>query len=116
MSEVSDLYDDSPEGIVLRIHVQPGAGRSAVVGRHGDALKVRVAAPPIEGRANEAAGALLAEVLGVPEPDVELTSGQSSRAKRFRLKGLDPEEADKRLRVALDEAKATGGGGRRSRG
>ena len=43
MSELSDLYDDSPEGVVLRIHVQPGAGRSAVVGRHGDALKVRVA-------------------------------------------------------------------------
>ena len=70
MSEISDLYDDSPEGIVLRVHVQPGAGRSAVVGRHGDALKIRVAAPPIEGRANEAARALLAETLGLPEADV----------------------------------------------
>jgi uncharacterized protein len=109
LSEVSDLYDDSPEGIVLRIHVQPGAGRSAVVGRHGDALKVRVAAPPVEGRANEAARALLAEALGVPETDVELTSGQSSRSKRFRLNGLDAEEGEKRLRVALDEAK-TGDG------
>ena len=109
MSEVSDLYDDSPEGIILRIHVQPGAGRSAVVGRHGDALKVRVAAPPVEGRANDATRALLAEALGVPESDVELTSGQSSRSKRFRLKGLDAEEADKRLRVALDEARAPGG-------
>ena len=114
MSEMSDLYDDSPEGIVLRVHVQPGAGRSAIVGRHGDALKLRVAAPPVEGRANEAARALLAEALGVPESDVELTSGQSSRAKRFRLRGLDAEEADKRLRVALDEGKPAGGGsGRR---
>jgi uncharacterized protein (TIGR00251 family) len=110
---MSDLYDDSPEGIVLRIHVQPGAGRSAVVGRHGDALKVRVAAPPVEGRANEAARSLLAEALAVPEADVELTSGQSSRSKRFRLKGLDAEEADKRLRVALDEAKPAGGGSSR---
>ncbi len=109
MTEVSDLYDDSPEGIVLRIHVQPGAGRSAVVGRHGDALKVRVAAPPIEGRANEAARALLAEALGVSESDVELTSGQSSRTKRFRLNGLDAEEGEKRLRVALDGANPTGG-------
>src|SRR5258705_9232745 len=113
---MSDLYDDSPEGIVLRIHVQPGAGRSAVVGRHGDALKVRVAAPPIEGRANEAARALLAEALGVPEPDVELTSGQSSRSKRFRLKGLDAEEAEKRLRVALEGSKTTDGRGGRGRG
>ena len=87
---MSDLYDDSPDGIVLRIHVQPGAGRSAVVGRHGDALKVRVAAPPVEGRANEATRSLLAESLGVPESDVELTSGQSSRSKRFRLKGSTP--------------------------
>lgn len=109
MSELSDLYDDSPDGVVLRIHVQPGAGRSAVVGRHGDALKVRVAAPPVEGRANEATRALLADALSVPADDVELTSGQSSRSKRFRLKGVDAEEADKRLRVALDEAKTTGG-------
>ena len=116
MSEISDLYDDSPEGIVLRIHVQPGAGRSAVVGRHGDALKVRVAAPPVEGRANEAARALLAESLGLAEADVELTSGQSSRAKRFRLKGLDSEEADKRLRVALDDAKSGDGPPTRGRG
>jgi uncharacterized protein (TIGR00251 family) len=116
VTEVSDLYDDSPEGIVLRVHVQPGAGRSAVVGRHGDALKVRVAAPPIEGRANDATRALLSEALGLPESDVELTSGQSSRAKRFRLNGLDSEEGEKRLRVALDEAKTGDGRGARGRG
>jgi uncharacterized protein (TIGR00251 family) len=116
VTEVSDLYDDSPEGIVLRIHVQPGAGRSAVVGRHGDALKVRVAAPPIEGRANEASRSLVSEALGVPESDVELISGQSSRAKRFRLNGLDAEEGEKRLRVALDEAKTNDGRGSRGRG
>ena len=115
MSDTSDLYDDSPDGIVLRVHVQPGAGRSAVVGRHGDALKVRVAAPPVEGRANEATRSLLAETMGVPEADVELTSGQSSRAKRFRFKGLDAEEAEKRLRVALDEANPTDGRPGRSR-
>jgi uncharacterized protein (TIGR00251 family) len=109
VSEVSDLYDDSPDGVVLRIHVQPGAGRSAVVGRHGDSLKVRVAAPPVEGRANEATRNLLAEALGLPEADVELTSGQASRSKRFRLRGLDAEEADKRLRVALEQARAPDG-------
>jgi uncharacterized protein (TIGR00251 family) len=116
VTEVSDLYDDSPEGIVLRVHVQPGAGRSAVVGRHGDALKVRVAAPPIEGRANDASRSLVAEALGLPESDVELISGQSSRAKRFRLNGLDSEEGEKRLRVALDEAKTGDGRGARGRG
>ena len=112
MSELSDLYDDSPEGIVLRIHVQPGAGRSAVVGRHGDALKVRVAAPPVEGRANDAARSLLADALGLPHDGVELTGGQSSRTKRFRLKGIDAEEGEKRLRVALDDARLADGRGR----
>jgi uncharacterized protein len=115
VTEVSDLYDDSPEGVILRVHVQPGAGRSAVVGRHGDALKVRVAAPPIEGRANEATRALLAEAMGVPESDVELTSGQSSRSKRFRLNGLDAEEGEKRIRVALDDAKSADSRGSRGR-
>ena len=110
MADLSDLYDESEEGVVLHVHVQPGAGRSAVVGRHGDALKVRVAAPPVEGRANEATEALLAEALGVARSDLELTSGASSRSKRYRLKGVDGAELDKRLRVALDNAKVPEGG------
>jgi uncharacterized protein YggU (UPF0235/DUF167 family) len=69
----------------------------------------------VEGRANEATRTLLAEALALPESDVELTSGQSSRAKRFRLKGLDAEEAEKRLRVALDDVKPAGGGSGRAR-
>ncbi len=109
MSEVSDLYDESAEGVVLHVHVQPGAGRSAVVGRHGDSLKVRVAAPPVEGRANEATRALLADALGLAKGDVELRGGESSRSKRFRLLGIDPEEADRRLRVALETTKAEPG-------
>jgi hypothetical protein len=116
VADLSDLYDESDEGVVLHVHVQPGAGRSAVVGRHGDALKVRVAAPPVEGRANEATQALLAEALGVDRADVELTSGTTSRSKRFRLRGVDAAEVDKRLRVALEGANTPEGGsaGRRS--
>ncbi|HEY0399515.1 MAG TPA: hypothetical protein VGF00_14060, partial [Acidimicrobiia bacterium] len=65
--------------------------------------------------ANEATRSLLAEALALPEADVELTSGQSSRAKRFRLKGLDAEEAEKRLRVALEGVNPTDGRPGRSR-
>jgi uncharacterized protein (TIGR00251 family) len=100
----SDLYDVEREAIVLRVHVQPGAGRSAVVGRHGTSLKVRVAAPPVDGRANVAAAALIAETLGVKESDVELVSGQRSRLKRFRIAGVEAEDVDSRLRQALTEA------------
>jgi hypothetical protein len=102
MIDVSDLYEPSGDDFVLHVHVQPGAGRSAVVGRHGNALKVRVAAPPIGGRANEATSELLAEALGMKAAEVELSGGETSRAKRFRLRGLEAEELERRLRVALE--------------
>ena len=90
--------------VVLRVHVQPGTGRSAMVGKHGDALKVRVAAPPVEGRANVALLALLAHDLGVKEDQLTLLSGESSRSKRVKITGIDPDEV---LRL-LDEAVAAG--------
>jgi uncharacterized protein len=104
VARASDLYEVERDAVVLRVHVQPGAGRSAVVGSHGTSLKVRVAAPPVDGRANVAAAALLAETLGVKEGDVELVSGQRSRLKRFRVGGIDPEDVEFRLRQALAEA------------
>src|SRR5262249_32741297 len=79
--------------VVLRVHAQPGGGRSAVTGRYGDAVKVKVAAPPVEGRANATLVAFLAKELGLKEADVTLVGGESSRTKRVRLGGLDPEDA-----------------------
>ena len=81
--------DDEPV-LTLRVVVHPGAGRSSVVGQHGDALKVKVAAPPVDGRANQAVIELVAEVLGVPEAKVSMVSGQASRSKRLRIEGVDP--------------------------
>jgi uncharacterized protein (TIGR00251 family) len=95
---VDDLFDVlGDDGVVLRLHVQPGAGRTAVVGRHGDALKVRVAAPPEGGRANEAVTALVATTFGVDGKQVELTSGASSRSKRVKISGVDVEEVRRLL-------------------
>jgi uncharacterized protein (TIGR00251 family) len=68
-----------------------------VVGRHGDALKVRVAAPATDGRANEAVLALVAEEFGLARRDVELVSGQSSRSKRIRLGDLTMVDAGREL-------------------
>ena len=107
--DVSDLYRTEDEGtgdepratVVLNVHVQPGAGRSAVVGRHGAALKVRVGAPPEGGRANEATGALLGETFGLKAADVELVGGASSRSKQFRLAGVDAEEFHRQLERAV---------------
>jgi uncharacterized protein (TIGR00251 family) len=74
---------------VLAVHVQPGASASAVVGEHGDALKIRLAAPPIDGRANAALIEFLARRLGVGRAAVTLVRGQTSRAKQLRVAGLD---------------------------
>jgi uncharacterized protein (TIGR00251 family) len=85
-------------GVVIAVHVQPRAGQTQLTGRHGDALKIRVAAPPVEGRATEAARAALADALGVAPSSVTLVAGERSRLKRFRVDGLA--EPDARARVA----------------
>jgi len=91
-SHPDDLYRaDGDDAVVVHVHVQPGAGRASVVGRHGTALKVRVAAAPEGGRANEATADLLADTFGVERAQVELVSGPSSRVKQFRLAGVDPD-------------------------
>lgn len=115
--DVSDLFRaDGDDAAVIHIHVQPGAGRSAVVGRHGAALKVRVAAAPEGGRANDAAAALLADAFGLVRAKVELVNGASSRSKQFRIgPGLDLEEFESRLeRVVAEGHPASGASGGKS--
>jgi uncharacterized protein (TIGR00251 family) len=99
--------------IVLRVHVQPGAGRSAVVGRHGDALKLKVAAPPEGGRANEAVAALIATTLGVDRAAVTLASGTTSRSKRFRIGPVDLDDTRRLLGEAMAAGSTGNAGGRR---
>ena len=107
---LDDLFDVSDDGaVVLRLHVQPGAGRTAVVGRHGDALKVKVAAPPEGGRANEACVALVASLFGVKPAEVELAGGGSSRSKRLRVTGVEPAEVGRLLEEAIAAASAAPG-------
>lgn len=79
--------NESPGTITLTLHVQPGAKRTEVAGTHGDALKVRLAAPPVDGQANEALLSYLAAQFGVPKRQVELVSGHTSRKKRVQLIG-----------------------------
>ena len=71
--------------ITLAIHAQPGAKRTEVAGAHGDCLKIRLAAPPVEGRANAALIAFLAEQFGVPRSAVTLLRGEAARRKTVRI-------------------------------
>ena len=86
-------YRRSGEAITLTLHVQPGAKRSGIAGLHGEALKIRLAAPPVEGRANEALLKFIAGLFGVPLRQVELKQGGQSRHKVVAVMGskVEPE-------------------------
>jgi len=71
--------------ITLQIHAQPGAKRTEIAGIHSDALKVRLAAPAVEGKANAALIAFMAEAFGVPQRNIALVRGESGRRKTLRI-------------------------------
>lgn len=76
------------DGVELSVVVQPRASRSRVVGEHGGLLKLQLAAPPVDGEANECLVDLVSELLDVPRQRVELIAGQGSRRKRVRVRGV----------------------------
>ena len=77
-------------GVTLRLHIQPGAKKTEVAGLHGVALKIRLAAPPVDGKANACLIAFLADRLAVARSAVSLISGDTSRAKRVHVSGVGP--------------------------
>jgi uncharacterized protein len=95
------------EGVLtrVRLRVAPGATRAGVVGRHGDAWKVRVAAPAEGGRANDAVVRLLADALALPLMSVKLVSGHSARDKIVELAGVEPGDVERRLSSAAGKAR-----------
>lgn len=84
----------------LRLRVSPGGSRTAVIGRHGEAWKVRVTEAPERGRANEAVLRLLAETLALPRTAVTLVSGHGGREKIVELAGVGPALVERRLASA----------------
>jgi uncharacterized protein (TIGR00251 family) len=91
---MSSWYRRSADGVLcISVHAQPGAKRTEVAGLHGESLKIRVAAPALEDRANEALIEFVAKTLGVAKRDVTIASGEKSREKRLEIRGasVDPE-------------------------
>jgi len=83
---VPGFYSWQGDDLLLRVYLQPRASRDEIVGPHGDALKIRVAAPPVEGKANRRLGEFLADQFGVPPSRVELHKGHGSRIKLWRIR------------------------------
>jgi hypothetical protein len=88
---------ESDGATLVRVRVQPRAGRDAIEGERGGALLVKVKAPPVDGKANDAVCRLLARAAGVPPTRAELVRGASARDKVVRLPGLSAVEAAERL-------------------
>ena len=86
-------------GATFRVRVQPGASKNEIIGVQEDALKVRISAPPVEGKANKALVQFLAEQLAVKRSQVEITSGHTSRSKTIHVVGKGIE---KKLQNIID--------------
>ena len=95
VSSVSITEDGT--GVVLSVYVTPRAGRSEIAGEREGALWVRLAAPPVEGRANQALVSLLAQLLGVPKAQIELVAGHTGRRKRVRVAHINAAALNARL-------------------
>jgi len=89
---------NTPSGATFQVKAHPRAKKNAITGEVGEALKVALTAPPIDGRANEACIAFLAEVLNVPRSSVTIAAGESSRNKMILVSGLSAMQVEARLR------------------
>ena len=92
---------DTPAGATFQVKVHPRARKNAITGVLGDALKLALTAPPVEGRANEACVALVAELLNVPRSSVTIAAGESSRQKLIRVAGVRAAQVEEKLRAVM---------------
>ena len=88
-------------GVRLTLHIQPRASTTEVAGIHGDALKLRIASPPVDGAANDEIVRFLAEQLGVPRRQVTIISGATGRRKTVAIAGVDRDAASRALGLGL---------------
>ena len=92
---------DTIAGATFQVKVHPRARKNAITGTVGDALKLSLTTPPVEGRANEACVKFLAEFLNVPRSSVTIAAGESNRQKLIRIAGTTAAQLEEKLRAAL---------------
>jgi len=96
-----DFLSETSTGVSLRLHIVPKASKTAINGIHGNALKLKVQAPPVDGKANKAIINFLSTLFSIPKRNIILKSGVSSRQKMFIIKGLNIEKAQKIVQDTL---------------
>lgn len=94
-----DCFQEKADGLLVKIYVQPKSSVNQIVGLHGDALKVRLTAPPVDGAANKMCVKFMAQCAGVPKSAVEILSGHASRTKQvmIHLEGADVPAAREKI-------------------
>jgi uncharacterized protein (TIGR00251 family) len=95
----SQIVQDTKAGAVLTVHIQPKSSTTECVGLHGNAIKIRVAAPPVDGAANDELIRFLARQLSTPVTSVQIQSGASGRHKRVLVKGATAQLVMARLNL-----------------
>jgi uncharacterized protein (TIGR00251 family) len=105
---VAVSFEEGDGGVTFSVYVTPRAGRSEVAGERGGAVWLRLAAPPVEGKANDALVELLARLLGVSRRDVALVSGATGRHKRVHVAGVVAAQARRRLLGAAAHTRPIG--------
>ncbi|HEX6309020.1 MAG TPA: DUF167 family protein [Longimicrobiales bacterium] len=94
---MSAIVEQHGASVRVRVHAQPRASRTEVLGAHGDALRVRIAAPPVDGAANAELIRFIAKQLGIPRSAVRVASGDTGRAKVLEIDGMDVERVQRAL-------------------
>lgn len=97
------MLSGTPDGTLLLVRVSPGAKKSEIMGEAGGRLRIRLQAPPVEGKANRELTRFVARELGLKKNRVTLAAGEKSREKTLLLQGIEPEEVRDRLKSALKE-------------
>lgn len=93
---------------IIKVLVSPGASRNEVTGLLGDSIKLKIAAPPLKGRANKELISYLSDLLGIKRDDIEIISGQTKRSKTLAVSGLDREIILKKLLILSQGTKKRG--------
>ena len=88
------------DGVILRLHIQPKAAKTEISGIHGDRLKIRLKAPPVDGKANAELIRFLSDVLGLPKNRLTITHGLSGRQKTVVVEGISIDDAKNHLNVS----------------